>query len=533
MLHPHFRWESPDPGPSLVRPPLNETSICRTVPASRSCECQSSRRDPGHAYLSIWASCATWRIANPPNSQSRLHRHYVLAESIIVDHPWFWLFSSNRQASPCSRQRQPSTMETHTPVKECRTPSLPQEILLLIMAQVEHNHKGISTKTALVEASLVCKEWAKAANEVFWRRTPATMMTLVPASRRQYCAKMVVDLSFNAGKENKLHSQFNPRLKSLSIRDAKLRKNQKFWLGQYFQRSLESFHWSGGHDCGDMFTQLEIDCPRLRELFMEDPFGSTDITPDRLIEFFQRCLSLASVTLGEGFDYLMSAGVLAQLAGLEKLVKLSFHYMLPNSLIQKGLRQGPTNAFQNLRSLGITLQSQSVPAMVSAVKSIHTLVLRLEDSESDVLAALEPLTGLVHLQVKYRCYTASLSQKGIDSLSEFTKLELLLICSWFDLEAPWLDDEKFASLTSNLPNLCELTFRATCSITLSSLTALSVSHPALFCCDLVGIFCLDDWVALSGPLFSKMRSFAVGAPYIQGRVRGSVACGITSVPWPN
>ena len=187
------------------------------------------------------------------------------------------------------------------------------------------------------------------------------------------------------------------------------------------------------------------------------------------------------------------------------------------------------NGFKNLRILHIRLHSESIGLLAAAALMVNTLFLEALDSENDVLQALEPMNkNLRHLEIEYHNIRQGidLSEESVESLGTFQELEILLIRTWTkgrayynNIEALWLADEHFIDLMSNLPKLKSLAFQVECSITLKSISSLSQTHPEMYCCDLYGVFDLDDWAGSGSPEFPELRRLAMDAPNLRGRTR--------------
>ncbi|KAI5237021.1 hypothetical protein E4T43_08239 [Aureobasidium subglaciale] len=412
-----------------------------------------------------------------------------------------------------------------------RTPHLPPEILLFIFQTIEGHH------TCLRSAALVSKEWFDPATDVLWRDPPPAALASLPARRRQFYATKITELYFRSVDESKYHSQYKnlkfPRLKCIGLDVVRLRKNQKLHLGHYIQPRLESFSYWGGHPCEDALERLETECPRLHDLHLVEPL-ELELDVEKLNRFLRNRTSLRNVEFGRGWTYSLPNEVLAQVSTIDHLERLDVVPFLRPAMVQE-VFSDPSNKFKNLRILHIRLPSASVALLAAAANSVDTLFLEAGDSENDVLQALEPMTHLRHLEIEYHNLHRGVefSEDSVKSLGTFQELEILLIRTWTrgrayfnNINAAWLGDEQFDRLMSSLPKLKSLAFQVECSITLKAITSLSKTHPEMYCCDVYGVFDLDDWAGPTGPVFPQLRRFAIDAPNLRGRTRAST----TSLP---
>jgi hypothetical protein len=404
-----------------------------------------------------------------------------------------------------------------------QTPHLPPEILHTILKTLEGHHKS------LLSAALVNKEWLEPATDVLWRDPPPTALAKVPNKRRQFYASKISELYFKNVNESKFHNQYKnlqfPRLKCIGLDEVRLRKNQKLHLSQYIGPCLESFSYWGGHPCEDALELLETRCTRLHDIYLMEPL-EVRVDAEKFNKFLTNRTSLRNVEFGSGWEYSLPTEILAHILTLGHLERLDILSFLRPSMVQEVF--AAPNRFSNLRILHIRLHSESVGLLAAAAVSVNTLFLEAYDSEHDVFQALEPMKNLRHLEIEFHNIRqgVDLSEESVASLGTFQELDTLLIRTWtkgrayyHNIEALWLADDHFGELMSNLPKLKSLVFQIECSITLKSITSLSQTHPGIYCCDLYGVFDLDDWLASGPPLFPDLRRFALDAPNLRGRTR--------------
>ncbi|KAI4728621.1 hypothetical protein E4T49_03644 [Aureobasidium sp. EXF-10728] len=407
-----------------------------------------------------------------------------------------------------------------------RTPRLPPEILHSILHLLEGHYR------TLLSAALVCKEWFDPATDALWTEPPPFALAAVPTKRRQFYANKVCALYFRDVEQSKFHSQYKnlkfPRLKDIGLDAVHLRKNQKLHLAQYIGPRLESFSYEGGHPCEDALERLETECPRLDDLCLMEPLELV-VNAEKFKKFLTNRTSLKNIELGIGWEYSLPTAVLAHVLTLDHLDRLVLVPFLRPRMAREVF--AAPNQFKNLRILHIRLHSESVGMLAAAAACVDTLFLEVQDPEHDVLQALKPMKNVRHLEIEYHNLGGgiALSEDCIKSLGSLQELEIFLIRTWtkgrayfHNIKAPWLGDEQFSDMMSNLPKLKSLAFQVVCNITLRSITSLSKTHPELYCCDLYGIFDLDDWAGSGGPpLFPDLRRLAMDAPNLRGRTRAT------------
>lgn len=435
----------------------------------------------------------------------------------------------NRWADISCFHRQPCTTFHATRRHICemeesiRTPHLPPEILHNILKLLDGYNKS------LLNAALVSKEWFEPATDILWRDPPPAALATVPYKRRQFYASKVLSLYFRSVNESKYHNQYKNlkfhRLKCLGLDKVRLRKNQKLHLSQYIGPCLESFSYWGGHPCEDALEHLQTEGSRLHDLHLMEPL-EMQVDAEKLKTFLTRRASLRNLELGSGWEFSLPTEVLAHILTLDHLERLDIASFLRPKMVQEVF--AAPNCFKNLRILHIRLHSESVGLLAAAAVSVHTLFLEAHDSEHDVFQALEPMKNLRHLEVEFHNLLRGIdfSEESAESLGTLQGLEILLIRTWTkgkayynNIEAMWMTDEHFADLMSNLPKLKSLAFQIESSITLKAITALSQTHPEMYCCDVYGVFDLDDWAGTGPPIFPEMRRFAIDAPNLRGRTR--------------
>ena len=404
-----------------------------------------------------------------------------------------------------------------------RTPHLPPEILHNIFKLLDGYNRS------LLNAALVNKEWFGPATDILWRDPPPPALAAVSYKRRQFYASKILSLYFRTLSEGRFHNQYKNlkfhRLKCIGLDKVRLRKNQKLHLSQYIGPCLESFSYWGGHPCEDALEHLETEGTRLHDLHLVEPL-EMQVDAEKLNTFLTKRTSLRNLELGSGWEFSLPTEVLAHILTLNHLERLDIASFLRPQMVQEVF--AAPNQFENLRILHIRLHSESIGLLAAAAISVRTLFLEAYDSEHDVFQALEPMKNLRHLEVEFHNLLGGIdfSEESAKSLGTLRGLEILLIRTWTkgkayynNIEAPWMTDEHFADLMSNLPKLKSLAFQVESSITLKAITNLSQTHPEMYCCDVYGVFDLDDWAGNGPPLFPELRRFAIDAPNLRGRTR--------------
>ncbi|KAG9551323.1 hypothetical protein KCU71_g14295, partial [Aureobasidium melanogenum] len=396
---------------------------------------------------------------------------------------------------------------------------LPPELLLLVMKHIEKGESFRASRKSLLNAMLVNHEWAEASSYILWRSPPVSALASVSADRRQYYANKISELSCENDEDAKYHATYKdlsfPRLKDLYIQGFNLREDDKLHLTQYMQPQLKNLDLHGGSLCENDLATLASNCPRLKDLYLDESIDGAE--QDHIVDFFRSCNSLEVVSLGDGWAALEPESF-AALAGHKGLQELYIGSVAAEFAVCEGLST-ISAPFQNLQMLTMTLESEAVLPLASAVTSVHILHLTIEDSEHDALTSLGALKGLKCLKLTFLDDT-ELTQEGFRALECMKELRSLTMDSrGAPLSASWMDDNLFIKFTSKLPKLANLRLSLDLDITTTSLTALARAHPAFEYFDFFGEFEFSDWSRISKPLFPNLIRFVVEAPFIEGRTR--------------
>ncbi|CAD0097313.1 unnamed protein product [Aureobasidium vineae] len=396
---------------------------------------------------------------------------------------------------------------------------LPPELLLLVMKQVQHGEQYSASRKSLLNATLVNREWAEAATHILWEKgASVSALASVSADRRQYYANKISELDFEGEEDAKHHATFKdlifPRLKSVFVDKVDLEEGEKLHLNQYLQPQLRSIDCGGGGLDDNALVTMAANCPRLEELWLEEPIeGSSE---HQLLELFRGCKLLELVNLGDGWADVVTAELFAGLASLESLRQMSIRPLTEDLAIRKGVSMA---SFRNLESLTMTVASVSVARVASVVTSLSSLILIIEDSDNDALAPLGSLKDLVHLELTFLDDT-ELSPQGFRALENLRRLEILMMESrGAPLSAMWMNDKLFNEFTSKLPKLRNLELKVDFDITAMALTSLAKTHPKMNSIDFFGEFEFSEWSRITKPLYPSLIRFVIEAPFIEGRTR--------------
>ncbi|KAI9799228.1 MAG: hypothetical protein M1826_005543 [Phylliscum demangeonii] len=368
---------------------------------------------------------------------------------------------------------------------------------------------------SLLSAILVDKTWAEEGTNVLWRKRPVDHLAAIPDSRRQLYAGKIYTLSFAGDDESAYHEVFRhlrfPRLKRLTVDAYRPRNHGKLWIGQYLQPSLESFEFYGGDLAEELLDVLALQCPRLRKITIDNPGDRLD--PERFLQFLKNRKSLVSLDFVAGMDHLVTKDMLCYLASRDNLERLVLGKLFGLADIEAAFEGNPT-PFKHLRDLRLRLESNAVPALVSAVRSVTELSLEIEDDRCRVLPAIASMKDLCSLEVMFR-QNEALPSAEIATLQALTQLRKLILQPWVPgektLQALTLTDEDFIQLVTKLPHLRRLTFQAQCNLSVAVLHALSASCPSLACCELLGSYELQALDAERVPLFPNLRLLDLGS----------------------
>ena len=384
-----------------------------------------------------------------------------------------------------------------------------REILLQVLEYLADD------KESLLQAILVNKTWAEEGTNVLWREPLVKHLASVPESRRQIYAEKVYTLDFAGDEDSINHEAFRhlrfPRLKRLNLDSYRPRDGGTFWIRQYLQPSLEEFKFYGGKLAEDLLDALTSQCPRLREIIIDHPHNQLD--PERFLEFLKQRQSLQSMTFLYGMDGLITNEMFLHVAGRDNLESLCLGRSFDRATIEDALERTLV-PFKHLRQLYLSLESNAVPSLLSSLKSVVRLGLKIEDDKRDVLPIIASMKDLRTLEVTFR-RSQALSSASILALGGLTQLRKLVIqpspVETADLRASTLADQDFIQLVSNLRHLQSLKFEVQCNLSVAVIHSLGIHCASLESCEMLGSYELQALDDTPIPLFPQLRVLELGS----------------------
>lgn len=364
---------------------------------------------------------------------------------------------------------------------------------------------------SLRSAVLVNKTWAEEGTNVLWRNPPVAALASISDGRRQIYAEKVYDLSFSGDEEGFQHAAFRqlrfPRLKRLSVDFYRAQDQEKLWIGQYLQPSLEEFSLYGGDLAEDLLDFLGSRCVRLRKILIDHPIN--ELEPDQFLAFLKAARSLVSMTFLVRMDKLITDQVFLHLAGRDNLEVLKLGKLIGGPIIKEVLEE-ISDPFKHLQELAIRLESTAVSSLVLTVRSITRLALEMEDDKCEVLQTIVSLRNLRSLEVHFR-HKRVLPPAEIMALQHLKQLRKLVLQPW-DEESPasTLTDEDFARLSSSLRDLTHLSFQVQCNLSGAALKSLGEHCTLLESCEMLGSYDLRLLNEARVPTFPELRELELG-----------------------
>ena len=384
-----------------------------------------------------------------------------------------------------------------------------REILLRVLEYLADDEES------LLRAILVNKTWAEEGTNVRWREPLVKHLASVSESRRPIYAEKVYTLSFAGDSDSIHHEVFRhlrfPRLKRLQLDSFQPRDGRRFWIHQYLQPSLEVFEFYGGELAEHLLDALASQCPRLRKIIIDNPHNQLD--PERFLGFLKQRQSLQSMTFLYGMDGLVTNETFLYLAGRDNLESLYLGRSFDRAIIEDVLER-TLDSFKHLQRLFLSLESNAVPSLLSALKSVTQLGLEIEDDKRDVLPIVASMKTLRTLEVTFR-RDQVLSSASILALGSLTQLHKLVIqpspSESADLRAATLADQDFIQLVSKLRHLQDLKFEVQCDLSVAAIHSLGVHCASLESCEMLGSYELQALDDTPTPLFPQLRVLELGS----------------------
>ncbi|KAF7595482.1 hypothetical protein BBP40_005818 [Aspergillus hancockii] len=367
--------------------------------------------------------------------------------------------------------------------------------------------------TNLRSALFVNKAWAAEAIRVLWEKPPvAALAAIGDLDHRQLYARQVRELIFGGDEDGAEHSNFRnldfPRLRCITIDYFRPDNQEKLWLGQYIQPSMEDFSFYGAEPAEDILHLLQTRCPRLKSIVLGFQFEG--LTSSRLIKFFDSCKSITSICLSSDIKDPIDGQLLAYLARHDGLERLELGTFLRYKILDEILEE-TEDPFRDIRCLAVQIESKAVPLLLAGAKSVTGLTLTIEDSWTDPLPHVSSLVNLQELHISYMEQgdwpgTDFLALKGLKDLRS------LNISPIFDpIVSLTLTDKEFIPVFENMSELQELVFQVQCVLSTAAITSLGENCPQLMICEMLGSYDLHPWQSVARPLFPQLQRLELGA----------------------
>ncbi|KAF2151408.1 hypothetical protein K461DRAFT_295464 [Myriangium duriaei CBS 260.36] len=382
-------------------------------------------------------------------------------------------------------------------------PSLPPEIIPIILQHVDHN--------TLFSVVRVNRLWAEEGLSLLWHsQTSVQALLSVPPSRRQYYADKIRNFEVNQDTicENE-HRNGASSFGLLQFPKLQHVKIDYFYypssISQYLQPELLSFGWHGASKVvEDVFGMLSTRCPALRSIFLDAEFPNSQ--PDDLLRFLEASTSLKSIKLHSDVNPLVTTDILAHLASRDRLYELLVTRPFSDEEIQSSLDMVKATPFRRLKRISIVGYAAGLAGLLAHLDAslLNGLSLLVVDAAGPILNHFARFVNLQELEVSIQADT-TFAIHDILMLRSLKRLNALTIQGYYAvLQSPPWTDEQMTLFFSSFPDLDSLAFQVQANLSVAALIALKTSSK-LRSCHLTGGFALATLEVVDGPIFPALE----------------------------
>jgi hypothetical protein len=407
--------------------------------------------------------------------------------------------STGRAAAPLS----PTSTSCH---RALRIP----EIVDLILEQLA------SDTTAIFGAAQVCRLWARKCLSLLWHRPPPeALLRIRDDARRPLYAKwigaVVADNLNDYADELALWAP-HLRLEQLSV-PAHVHDLAGTVYPRLFQPRLTCLRCSAAAFVAESTLDLIVALsPRLAEVVLE---GEADVFMDpelflRIIRQLHglKCLDFVDPTsLAVPTDFLFSKAAFLHLSQAPSLMRVTATGTLSVDCFAYVLKHN-ASPFPNLRSLGVTVDSEAIPLMTRTfLRLTASLRLHLLDARQRIFPHLA--AWLPHLH--HLCLTLptryEMTPEDVEVLRRLPQLRTLrLSAEQKPLLVTWFMDSHLVGLLRSLPHLVRFDFDVMQSLSTYALVLVGQSAPQMETLYLPGLCDLRTLDAAPAILFPCLQS---------------------------
>ena len=339
--------------------------------------------------------------------------------------------------------------------------------------------------TSLAAAIQVNRTWFREGIKVLWRDPPPDALASGDRASRSEYALNVQRLYFCD--EGRYHA---------ALKDLRFPRLERVWIehdsdmveldvGQYLQPSLTEFYMLSDHvePQQDIFDTMAVRCQNLRCLMINYPKQGERVKAFRRV--IQQCAHLEKVQFCQSSADLFTREVLVDLASHPKFMELDVCCLTPDTeLLDQVIMDG---VLQNLKRVQLSVPERVLRPLVSALKSVEDLDLKVNSGDSNGVSVLSTISNernmekLKILSLVFSCDNIPrdeiLSLKHLGALRELHirpfEDERFLPIEGKTLHCLDLQDEDFKLVMRSLSHLQELTFQIECRLSARCLETMS------------------------------------------------------------
>ncbi|VUC29188.1 unnamed protein product [Clonostachys rosea] len=345
---------------------------------------------------------------------------------------------------------------------------------------------------SLVPIAQVNQVWFDCATSILWRRVKSRELYRVEKHRRQIYASKLDAICFD-GEDGDIHEAFiglqfhHIRQINLDLFDPP--RGGLAHLQQYLAPSLQVFNFIGGDLDDEFLLQMAATCTRLRVICMNLP--GPRVTPSAILSLVSGCERLEDVNFND-MEGLLSDAIFLHLAGRSNIFRLTWDTLIPPRLVTRASQETAT-PFKDMRVLTTTVTTSSVAWIAQNMTRLSHLILKLEDTEHDVLRPLPKLQNLKRIRISF-LPTQVLSTESLVGLRSLSKLETLDLSTKArgmkvaDVRGANFQNADFEKLLSGLPLLRHLSLVIEASFSLRVGPMISRNCPLIEECNILKNF---------------------------------------------
>ena len=226
---------------------------------------------------------------------------------------------------------------------------------------------------------------------------------------------------------NSLQNVVFPRLKSLVAFMFYALNEDKVYVDQYLQPSLEEIYLRSDSIVERLLDRTSTELPSLRKIRIGSLPSNVDAS--RFLTFLRNFPSLSSIEFECRTDDIITDEGLQYLMSQQNLLELKLDLYFRQEMIENAIALS-SPPFKNLRALKIRVKSDSVLSLTRAISNglINDLFLEIQGHTGSILKHISSVMQLQSLRVRYH-KSREISQREIMSLRSLRQLHTLELLS--------------------------------------------------------------------------------------------------------